>query len=408
MQMTLTLPRLHRYQSWVKSNASRWNILCCGRRFGKTTLGIELLLDPALDGFPTAWFAPNYKLLKEAWRELKRVAGPAIKDKSESEHRIELLTKGVIEFWSLDNADSVARGRKYKRAMVDEAVLVRSLKSAWQESIRPTLIDYRGDGWLFSTPRGINFFSELFERGNPQNSDRNPQYRSFQLPSWCNPHLPKAEIREMQFDMTQRGFEQEVEAKILPDGNGVFRYYTGSGVTHCARQERAIDGHTYVFGLDWGRSKDFTVVSIFDETLKACVNLDRFNQVGYTVQRNRIKGLYERFKPHTILAESNSIGEVNIENLKRDGLPVRPFFTSNASKANAVEALQLAFERGDIHIIKDPILIGELGKYEEQRLSGGLVKYGAPDGYHDDCVTALFIGWHACSIKKTRLSDFEI
>ncbi|HNJ41546.1 MAG TPA: hypothetical protein PKZ53_13720, partial [Acidobacteriota bacterium] len=117
MQVTLTLPNLHRYQNWVANNSSRWNILCCGRRFGKTTLGIELLLDPALDGFPTAWFAPNYKLLKEAWRELKRVASPIIKDKSESEHRIELLTKGVIEFWSLDNADSVARGRKYKRAM---------------------------------------------------------------------------------------------------------------------------------------------------------------------------------------------------------------------------------------------------------------------------------------------------
>ena len=49
-----------------------------------------------------------------------------------------------------------------------------------------------------------------------------------------------------------------------------------------------------------------------------------------------------------------------IEQLQRDGLKVKPFMTTNASKSDAIEALALAFERGEIRILNDPTLIGEL------------------------------------------------
>jgi len=83
-----------------------------------------------------------------------------------------------------------------------------------------------------------------------------------------------------------------------------------------------------------------------------------------------------------------------IEQLQRDGLPIQPFLTTNASKAQAIDALALAFERGEIRILDEPVLINELQAYESTRLPSGLTRYSAPEGMHDDTVMALSMAWH--------------
>lgn len=105
--------------------------------------------------------------------------------------------------------------------------------------------------------------------------------------------------------------------------------------------------------------------------------------------------LYERWHPIQILAEQNSIGQPVIEQLTRDGLRIHPFTTTNARKALAVEALALAFERGDIRILSDAVLVSELVAYQAEQLPSGLIRYGSPSGQHDDCVMALAIAWSA-------------
>lgn len=81
------------------------------------------------------------------------------------------------------------------------------------------------------------------------------------------------------------------------------------------------------------------------------------------------------------------------EQLLRDGLRVKPFQTTNASKSEAIEALALAFERSEIRIPNDPALIGELQAFEAKPLPSGLMRYQAPEGGHDDCVMSLAIAW---------------
>src|SRR2546423_13622377 len=78
-----------------------------------------------------------------------------------------------------------------------------------------------------------------------------------------------------------------------------------------------------------------------------------------------------------------------------DGLRIHPFTTTNASKAQAIEALALAFERGDIRIFNDPVLVNELVAYQGERLPSRLIRYSAPSGQHDDCVMALAMVWSA-------------
>src|SRR3712207_5016113 len=100
--LTLTLPRPHEAQRRIIREARRFNAVACGRRFGKSTLGIDRLVRPALDGKPAAWFSPSYPMLSEIWRDVRRVLAPVTADRSEQEKRIGLITGGIIRFWSLD------------------------------------------------------------------------------------------------------------------------------------------------------------------------------------------------------------------------------------------------------------------------------------------------------------------
>lgn len=395
-ERVIALPRKHPAQEQVVRGAARFNVVCCGRRWGKTTLGVDLLVPPALEGKPVAWFAPTYKMLTEVWREVRRVFDPAIERVSAQEHRLELVTGGVVDMWSLDSPNT-ARGRRYARIVADEAAMVADLEEAWNAVIRPTLVDFKGDAWFLSTPKGYGFFRSLYDAGqDPQR----PDWASWQMPTTSNPHIDPDEVQAARLMLPERTYAQEFLATFLEDGGSVFRKVRDAATA--AAQNSKQDGHGYVFGVDWGKLNDFTVVAVVDSTTKELVALDRSNRVDYHVQVGRLTALYERFRPDAIYAEQNAMGEPLIEELQRKNLPVQPFQTTNASKAAVIDGLALVFERGELRILPPELpegatLIGELQAYQAERLPSGLLRYGAPEGMHDDCVIALALAWYGAS-----------
>lgn len=132
------LPALHEAQRRVVAEAKRFNCVCCGRRWGKSTLGIDRLTHPALGGKPVAWFAPTNKSLAESWALAILTLKSITVRKQEDKHVLELVSGGKVEMWSLEDPDS-CRGRKYARVVIDEAAHVKDLKYAWQQVIRPAL-----------------------------------------------------------------------------------------------------------------------------------------------------------------------------------------------------------------------------------------------------------------------------
>jgi hypothetical protein len=76
-------------------------------------------------------------------------------------------------------------------------------------------------------------------------------------------------------------------------------------------------------------------------------------------------------------------------------LPVTAFHTTASSKRLIIEALALAFEQGSLHLPDEPWLFDELLAYEQERLPGGTLRFGAPPGGHDDGVMALALALHA-------------
>lgn len=387
--MKLTLPKRQRWQQQVVDESKRFNVVNCGRRSGKSTLGLDRCATKETLTLPVGWFSPTYKMLLEVWREAVRTFAPITARRSAQDHRLEFVTGGLLEFWSLDNPD-VARGRKYRRVIVDEAAMIPSLMDAWNYVLRPTLVDYSGDAYFMSTPKGRNGFWQMWQMGQ---DNSNVEWASWQMPTSVNPFVPQSEIEAMRQAMPERIYAQEINADFIEDGGGVFRH-----VVECAKLQPATPYQgQFVLGVDWGKSNDFTVLTMIDVASNHMVAMERFNQIDYAIQMGRLKTLYEQWKPDVIVAERNSIGEPLLEQLYRDGLPVMAFTTTNATKAAAIDGLAMALERKQITLINDPVLISELQAYEMERLPSGMMRYSAPDSMHDDCVMSLALAWHGAS-----------
>jgi hypothetical protein len=380
----LVLPRLHAAQRIVTSEARRFNVVDCGRRFGKTVLGIDREVHPALAGYPVGWFAPTYKMLADAWRQMRAVLLPVTAASDATEHRIELVTGGVVEMWSLTDPNS-ARGRKYKRVVVDEAATVARLEEAWTAVIRPTLTDYRGDAYFLSTPKGLNYFYTLFEWGVDPCRE---EWAAWKMPTSANPFISPDEIEAARSELPAETFEQEYLAEFKQNAGAVFR-----NVDACLTAEPtspdAHRGHLTVMGADLAQSHDFTALSVGCATCRREVALDRFNQLDWATQRGRILTLAARWNVADLLVERNSIGQPNLEALAEENPKARGFDTTPTSKGPLVRSMALAFERAEFQFLPDPVGRNELLAYEVKvSAETGRPKYSAPEGRHDDTIIA--------------------
>lgn len=382
----------HAAQQMVLAGAKQFNALCCGRRWGKTVIGISRVIENAMmPNRRVGWFAPQYKLLGDAWRELDEALGPLIKRRDASDRRMEFITGSSLECWTLDKPDA-GRSRKYHEVIIDEAAMVSDLQAQWEQAILPTLTDYDGSAWFLSTPKGIaSYFHTLYLHGQ---DPAYPTWASWQMPSAVNPFLKPAVIQRFKEQLTDLAFAQEFLAEFVTWAGAVFRNIDTAQTNETPNQ-------TVMIGVDWGRTGDFTVFTCLSAEGQI-TEIVRFRGVEYQLQRDRLTALWEKHggqktyqgptAPY-IIAEMNSMGAPVVEQLQQDNLPVLGFQTTNSSKASIIQALALAFERGVIKIPFDPVLVGELQAFEGKQMAGGLMRYGAPEGLHDDMVMSLAIGW---------------
>jgi phage FluMu gp28-like protein len=333
------------------------------------------------------------------WRDVTERFAPIQTRINTQDKRVEYATGGTLEFWSLENRRA-ARSRKYARVIIDEAAFCQDLDVMWRRSIRPTLTDLSGDAWFISTPDGRNAFYRMWQFAQ----DR-PTWYTVQRSSWDNPFLPVADLEDLKQQLPERDYLQEIMAQFISEDGSVFRN-VNAAITLDRPLTEPDPNSTYVFGVDWGRTNDATVCVILDITQRQVVYVDRMVRTGFELQVGRLKMLYDRWRPTTILAETNSMGLPLMEQMQKFGMPLRGFTTSNATKAEAIEKLALAIEKGEIGLLNHDKLIQELIAYTQEKTATGLFKYGAPQGEHDDCVMALAIAWHGVSNPSLSMLEW--
>ena len=384
----VTLPPLHQSQRIVRDAPARFKVLACGRRWGKTRLGAALCIEEAGRRGRAWWVAPSYKVAAVGWRLVRglalQVSGAVIRD---GDMLATLPNGGTVQVRSADNPDSL-RGEGLDFVVVDECAYVA--EEAWQEALRPALSDRLGRAMFISTPAGRNWFWRHYQRGL-----QDGEWQSWRFPTADNPYIEPGEIEAARGDLPEMIFRQEYLAEFLESEGAVFRNIAAN-LTAPDTTPGDHAGHHLVMGVDWAKQSDFTCLSVVCRDCRTEVARDRFNQIDYHVQRQRLQALAERWNVAVILAESNSIGEPIIEELQRSGLPVRGFATTASSKPPLIESLALAFEREECRWQADPVWTGELEAYE-RKVSAvtGRSQYSAPEGMHDDTVIARALAWEA-------------
>ena len=393
--LEVTLPGLHEGQRLVESQRRRFNVLACGRRWGKTKYSTRRMCKAALDGLAWGYFAPNYKYLTEVFDECAtRLA--AVAHVKRTERRIETLTKGLIEFWTLDDEDA-GRSRKYHGVDIDEAGFVRDLEKRWHDSIRPTLADYRGEAWFLGTPKGRNFFHTAYQLGqDPGETD----WASWQMPTTTNPFIPKDEIEAAQRQLPDRSFRQEFLAEFIEDAGGVFLRVRDAVDKGRAANEEPRPGQVYVLGVDLAKVNDFTVLTVVDgEGRQVC--FERFNQISYELQAERVNSVARKYRAKTVV-DATGVGDPVYDRLRSMGLDVEPFKFTSESKSAVVENLAMRIEQGRVSLMDVAVQTAELEAFEYSLTPGGTVRTGAPEGMHDDCVMALALACKQMSYRRNE------
>lgn len=224
-EITIRLPKPHVNQRRILDGAKRFNHIKCGRRFGKTYL-ISKLTVPALKGKKVGIWFPTYKDLSNVWEDQKYRFKDVITRKDESLKQIHMIGGGRVDFWSMEDPGS-GRGFDYDRAIMDEFAKARKNREAWQQTIRPTLTDRKGDAWFFSTPKGrTNYFFRL-----QVDHQADPNWAFWKFTSYDNPYLDPTEIEAAKHQLDTLTFGQEYLAEDV-DFNEVPFLYSFSDAKH--------------------------------------------------------------------------------------------------------------------------------------------------------------------------------
>lgn len=361
---------------------ARFRVLVCGRRWGKTRLGVVEALAVALRGGRVWWVAPVYAQSLIAWRLLvpmaRQVPGAAVR---ESEHCLRFPGGGEVWCKSADAPDNL-RGEGLDLLIVDEADFVDEV--VWQETLRPALSDRKGRALFISSPRTEGgWFHRLYQQGQRGEGGA----ASWSFPSVTNPFLDPEEVEAARRELPSIVFRREYEAAFVSSGGARVRREwirvaeapPRASLDVALGVDLAISTKTTA---DWtaavalGRARDGALYVLDAQRVRA-----PFHQVLQFVQ-----SVAAKWSPRVIAVEAVAYQLAAVQELLRTtSLPVRPV-RADRDKVSRFQPLEARYEQGLVR--HHPGLAAD---FEKELLA-------FPVGEHDDQVDALSCAWAGLSI----------
>jgi len=292
----------HEGQKKVLTSRARYKVVCCGRRFGKSVLAINTLLEHALlNSGHTYWYiGPTFRQAKTiAWRYLmSRIKMlPKSEQKririNETSLSVELSNGSVLELKGVERPDNLL-GTGLDGVVLDEyAVDTYGSYPIWKEIIRPALSDKQGWAIFISTPRGYNHFYELYEYAS---SGKDPVWECWRMPSSINPVMTKSELESARRELGEDIFAQEYLAEFRKRSGLVYPEFSRD--VHIIKEmdiQNISPRWTLEVGVDFGGSHPTAAVFVLfsqhddtayvvDEYYEANISSDRHLQAMKTIE----------------------------------------------------------------------------------------------------------------------------
>lgn len=360
-------------------------MLVCGRRWGKTRLGIVETLAEALTGGRVWWVAPVYAQSLIAWRLLVpmalQVPGAVVR---ESEHFIRFPGRGEVWCKSADAPQNL-RGEGLDLLVMDEADFID--ERVWQETLRPALSDRKGRALFISSPNVEGgWFHRLYQQGQRGDHDT----ASWSFPSVTNPHLDPLEVDAARSELPSIVFRREYGAEFVSAAGARVQRAWLRPVVAPARAS-----------LDVVLGVDLAVSTKTSADWTACVALGRVKNGGadgelYVLDAQRvrapfhqvlefIKSMATKWSPRSIAVEVVAYQLAAVQELLRTTtLPIREVRPAK-DKVSRFQGLEARYERG---LVRHASTLPD--DFEKELLA-------FPAGEHDDQVDALSCAWAALS-----------
>lgn len=328
--------KLHKNQGEVAGDLHRFRVLCCGRRWGKTTLAIDQMKACAI-AKPThiAYIAPTLQQARDiAWEQLKRdCAQAALSIREAPRLEIVLPTQQggqsmiVLRGWE---AIETLRGQAFDLIVIDEVAQMKNFWSNWQEVIRPTLTDTKGEVLFISTPKGFNHFYDLY---NLQEEDKD--YKSWHFPSSDNPFLPPDELEKAQQELSSERFAQEYMADFKKTEGLVYKEFDREKHLYTELPPNTGIVETLA-GIDFGFTNPCAIPNILRDRTDTLWISEEFYEIGRTdvqVAEYVMAKNYQRVYP-------DPEAPAAIAELRKRGVPVRDVIKGKDSIKNGIDRVR--------------------------------------------------------------------
>lgn len=364
----------------IMKKRKRFFIGVIGRQYGKSTLCAMRHVIRAFEKSKHKkiywWVSP---IIAQARTQFKRICNDyehMIKQINKSFLEIEWLTGSTTFFKGSDNYDSL-RGETLDGVTLDECGVMH--EAVWSEIVRPMLAVRSGWADFIGTPKGKNWFYDLYNTNDPD-------FDKYHATSVDSPFFSEEEFNKIKANTSERTFRQEYLAEFLDSDGEVFR-----GINECikGKLEEPRQGREYIIGCDLAKHFDWTVVTVWDIERKHLVNYERFNKIDWLFQKKKIIDTANRYNKSRVVLDSTGIGDPIYDDLNRAGLYVEGVKFTQPVKKNLIESMQIMIEKQEVSFPHIPELINELSVFEATRTAAGNTKYSAPEGYHDDIVISM-------------------
>jgi predicted phage terminase large subunit-like protein len=372
----------HDKQLEILRNRKRFNVVRCGRRFGKSYLAFALALEKMLevDGSYVLYTAPSYTELSGRETEAQNFFAPLGATYKQGQIK---LGRSTLVLQGIYRADGL-RGNKFHRVICDEWAHCPNAEDDWNFVLSPMLADYEGDAYFFSTPKGKNHFWQL-----DQLSETMQDWQSFHYSTYDGGQIKISEVDRQKELLPSLVFAQEFLAEYVDRSAAKIK-------REWLRTTNGQECTAYYIGVDLAISQketaDYTAIVVIGTTKEGevvVVEADRFRAQFQEIGR-KINSAEQRWNARVVAVESNQAQAWMVQELKRNTKMNVVGVRADRDKVIRFQPVEARYEQGLVYHV--PHINPE---FTEELLSFT----GTPQDKHDDFIDALGHAFNA--IRKT-------
>lgn len=405
--MKLVFPKLKPWQQPAYNavtgqlGSGKRYVIKSGRQRGKSFLMNILVLDYCFKypGTESVIIEPISSQCRRVFNQIVDALEntPLIKSSNASDLIIKFKNGSQVTLKSGESKKSVRGLTCSGLCVIDEAAYI---EDDVIQIILPIINVHKSPLLIISTPCFTEgFFYNQYVKQSPTIQQFDWALDKYDFSEFLSPEM----LADYQLEYTPQKFRTEIEGEFISDSGFVFQNFRDCIFI-------PTDYTPMYAGVDFGTGSgsDSTVITFFNK-YKQVIEIWSTNTLSPTEQIDKLVELINnRPTLSKVLVESNSIGTVYFDSIKaklRNKMVIEKFETTNESKKEVIEDLIIAFNKHEIGILDDPMLIKQLSYYDIQRLKNGNYTYNNSNpNIHDDFVISLALGYHCFKLGDVNIS----